>query len=52
MPASCETALQQRCQQIVTSPVLTPEQKRHFLALEAENALPYPPAGRCPPGAG
>ncbi len=49
MPASCETALQQRCQQIVTSPVLTPEQKRHFLALEAENALPYPPAGRCPP---
>lgn len=42
MPASCETALQQRCQQIVTSPVLTPEQKRHFLALEAENALPYP----------
>ncbi|SUH39912.1 putative PFL-like glycyl radical enzyme [Salmonella enterica subsp. enterica] len=27
---------------IVTSPVLTPEQKRHFLALEAENALPYP----------
>ncbi|ECC3294800.1 YjjI family glycine radical enzyme [Salmonella enterica subsp. enterica] len=43
MPASCETALQQRCQQIVTSPVLTPEQKRHFLALEAENALPYPP---------
>lgn len=53
MPASCETALQQSCQQIVTSPVLTPEQKRHFLALEAENALPYPPpAGRCPPGAG
>ncbi|MDI4740111.1 hypothetical protein MJN54_30065, partial [Salmonella enterica subsp. enterica serovar Kentucky] len=36
------SALQQRCQQIVTSPVLTPEQKRHFLALEAENALPYP----------
>ncbi|WP_348260232.1 hypothetical protein, partial [Salmonella enterica] len=27
MPASCETALQQPCQQIVTSPVLTPEQK-------------------------
>lgn len=24
----------------MTSPVLTPEQKRHFLALEAENALP------------
>ena len=35
-------ALQQRCQQIVTSPVLTPEQKRHFLALDAENNLPYP----------
>lgn len=35
-------ALQQRCQHIVTSPVLTPEQKRHFLALEAENNLPYP----------
>jgi hypothetical protein len=35
-------ALQQRCQNIVTSPVLTPEQKRHFLALEAENNLPYP----------
>ena len=26
----------------MTSPVLTPEQKRHFLALEAENNLPYP----------
>ena len=35
-------ALQQRCQQIVTSQVLSPEQKRHFLALEAENNLPYP----------
>ena len=42
MPTSSELALQQRCQQIVTSPVLSPEQKRHFLALEAENALPYP----------
>ncbi len=31
-----------RCQQIVTSPTLTVEQKRHFLALEAENSLPYP----------
>ena len=40
MPTSSELALQQRCQQIVTSPVLSPEQKRHFLALEAENALP------------
>ncbi len=42
MPYSSTDALQQRCQQIVTSPVLTPEQKRHFLALEAENNLPYP----------
>ena len=23
-------------------PMLSPEQKRHFLALEAENNLPYP----------
>ncbi len=30
MPTSHENALQQRCQQIVTSPVLSPEQKRHF----------------------
>ena len=36
MPHSSPDALQQRCQHIVTSPVLTPEQKRHFLALEAE----------------
>ena len=42
MSTSHENALQQRCQQIVTSPVLSPEQKRHFLALEAENNLPYP----------
>lgn len=42
MPTSHENALQQRCLQIVTSPVLSPEQKRHFLALEAENNLPYP----------
>ena len=35
-------ALLQRCQQIATSETLSPEQKRHFLALEAENALPYP----------
>ncbi len=42
MPTSCETTLQQRCQQIVTSSQLSPEQKRHFLALEAENALPAP----------
>lgn len=50
MPTSHENALQQRCQQIVTSPVLSPEQKRHFLALEAENiclirsCLPRPAA--------
>lgn len=52
MPTTHETALQQRCQQIVTSSLLSPEQKRHFLALEAENNLPYPslPAGA--PGAG
>ena len=42
MSHSSPDALQQRCQQIVTSPVLSPEQKRHFLALEAENNLPYP----------
>ncbi|MEO3992267.1 YjjI family glycine radical enzyme [Pseudocitrobacter cyperus] len=42
MPISTSTPLQQQCQKIVTSPVLSPEQKRHFLALEAENALPYP----------
>jgi YjjI family glycine radical enzyme len=35
-------SFEQRCQQIVTSSRLSPEQKRHFLALEAENALPYP----------
>ncbi|MBL5931467.1 YjjI family glycine radical enzyme [Lelliottia amnigena] len=49
MSTSGLDAMQQRCQQIVTSPVLTPEQKRHFLALEAENNLPYPglpPAAR------
>lgn len=42
MPTSNDSSLLQHCQQIVTSSVLTPEQKRHFLALEAENALPYP----------
>lgn len=42
MSTSGPDALQQRCQKIVTSPVLSPEQKRHFLALEAENNLPYP----------
>ncbi|MRS15315.1 YjjI family glycine radical enzyme [Enterobacteriaceae bacterium RIT691] len=35
-------SFEQRCQNIVTSNTLSPEQKRHFLALEAENALPYP----------
>ena len=39
MSTSHENALQQRCQQIVTSPVLSPEQKRHFLALEAEGVI-------------
>ena len=42
MPTSIDSPLLKQCQQIVTSSVLTPEQKRHFLALEAENALPYP----------
>ena len=42
MSPSVDPLLLSRCQQIVTSPTLTPEQKRHFLALEAENALPYP----------
>nr|WP_318383091.1 YjjI family glycine radical enzyme [uncultured Enterobacter sp.] len=42
MPTSVTPSMLQRCQQIVTSPALSPEQKRHFLALEAENALPYP----------
>jgi len=37
-----ETGLLDRCHNIVTSPVLSAAQKRHFLALEAENALPYP----------
>ncbi|MCN4644606.1 hypothetical protein MLP44_10310, partial [Escherichia coli] len=37
MPTSHENALQQRCQQIVTSPVLSPEQKRHFLLPVPEN---------------
>lgn len=55
MPHASPDALQQRCQHIVTSPVLTPEQKRHFLALEAENNLPYPAlpdAGSCRAGQG
>lgn len=42
MPASATPSLLQRCQHIVTSPVLSAAQKRHFLALEAENSLPYP----------
>ena len=41
-------ALQQRCQHIMTSPVLTPGTKRHFLALEAENNRPIPPCQRRP----
>ena len=39
MPTSHENALQQRCQQIVTSPVLSPEQKRH-----TPRCLPKPAA--------
>ena len=39
MSTSGLDAMQQRCQQIVTSSVLTPEQKRHFLALEAALTL-------------
>jgi len=42
MSPSVDPSLLSHCQQIVTSPTLTQEQKRHFLALEAENALPYP----------
>lgn len=42
MSATPESALQKRCREIVTSPTLTSHQKRHFLALEAENALPAP----------
>ena len=42
MSTSSDSSLLSHCQQIVTSSVLSPEQKRHFLALEAENALPYP----------
>jgi glycine radical enzyme, YjjI family len=42
MPTSTPSSLLQQCRNIVTSTVLSPEQKRHFLALEAENALPYP----------
>lgn len=39
-------SFEQRCQNIVTNHTLSPEQKRHFLALEAENALPYPALSR------
>lgn len=42
MSANSESALQQRCLEITTSSTLTAQQKRHFLALEAENALPAP----------
>lgn len=49
MPTSHENALQQRCQQIVTSPVLSPEQKRHFLALEAKTICLTRVACRSPP---
>lgn len=49
MTTSSDAQVLKQCQHIVTSSVLSPEQKRHFLALEAENALPYPmlpPAAR------
>jgi YjjI family glycine radical enzyme len=36
------SALQKRCREIVTSATLSAHQKRHFLALEAENSLPAP----------
>lgn len=42
MPTSHEKCTATTLPAIVTSPVLSPEQKRHFLALEAENNLPYP----------
>jgi YjjI family glycine radical enzyme len=42
MSTSIDSSHQSRCQDIVTSQALTPAQKRHFLALEAENNLPYP----------
>lgn len=42
MSATSPSDLQKRCREIVTSPTLTAHQKRHFLALEAENALPAP----------
>lgn len=41
-----DSAYLARCQQIATSSTLTPAQKRHFLALEAENSLPYPPLAK------
>jgi len=42
MSTSNDSYHQSRCRDIVTSRTLTPAQKRHFLALEAENTLPYP----------
>lgn len=42
MSALSQSGLLERCQNIVTSSGLSPAQKHHFLALEAENALPYP----------
>ncbi|STD49155.1 glycine radical enzyme, YjjI family [Edwardsiella tarda] len=38
-----DSTLRQRGMAIACDPHLSPEQKRHFLALEAENHLPYPP---------
>ncbi|MGK9172479.1 YjjI family glycine radical enzyme [Yokenella regensburgei] len=42
MSLTTDSSHQSRCREIVTSTALTPAQKRHFLALEAENHLPYP----------
>lgn len=46
MPTPNDSAYLARCQQIATSSTPTPAQKRHFLALEAENSLPYPPLAK------
>ncbi|MGQ7790381.1 hypothetical protein ACULNC_21520 [Shigella flexneri] len=48
MPTSHENALQQRCQQMFTSPVLSPEQKRHS-GTGSRKQLPYPQLCRSPP---
>ncbi|WP_392439937.1 YjjI family glycine radical enzyme [Edwardsiella piscicida] len=42
MPETSANALHSRCMAIACDPHLSALQKRHFLALEAENDLPYP----------